>query len=263
VIGAFELDWLGGDAERAFGRHRGDLEALPWGTMDRSAHAPIHLDQARIAWTLSARQEWCVAAGFASLLTHLLQASAPVDLVGMAGRFVADEMVHTELNARLAAELGGGVAIPHDPKQLCPQPDPNLSPLEAAVELAVRISCVGETFSLPVLSGVRGCATEPLVRAVMTRIVRDEGPHGRLGWLVLDWALPRLSRAQQAWVGWVAEDAIEALQPLWEDRGAAVPEATRHALGWMTPLAYRDVAIRTVEHRIRRPLRARNIPLAA
>ncbi|MCB9677098.1 MAG: hypothetical protein H6737_18420 [Alphaproteobacteria bacterium] len=258
-MAVFELDWLGGAAERAFAPHRGDVDGLPWGTLDWRRFTPAELDQARMAWTTSAHQEWCAAAGFAALLTALLRAGAPVDLVGMAGRFVADEMVHTELNARMAAEVGGGVALQHDPTQLCPPIDPALSPLEAALELAVRVSCVGETFSLPVLAGTRNVATEPIVKAVMARIVADEGPHGRLGWLVLDWALPRLDARQRAWIGAVAADAVAALEPLWTEPAAPMPDATRHALGWMTPTEYRAVALDAVERRIRRPLEARGL----
>jgi hypothetical protein len=260
VSALFELGWLGGAAERSFAAHRGDVDDLPWGRFDRSRYPLAVIDQARLSWTVSAQQEWSAAAGFAALLSALLEAGAPVDLIGMAGRFVADEMVHTELNARMAAEVGGGVPVRHDPGNMVAARDPGLSSAAWACELAIRIGCVGETFALPILSGVRDVTTDPLVRAVLSRIVKDEGPHGRIGWLVLDWALPRLNAAEREHLGGAATDAIDALTPLWsgpDDIG--IDAATQHALGWMTPPVYREVALRAVSHRVREPLRARGL----
>jgi hypothetical protein len=141
----------------------------------------------------------------------MLAARAPVDLVGMSGRFVADEMVHVELAARMAAAWGGGVPLEVDAAAVGPDVDPALDALPAACALAIRTSCVGETFSLPLLAHARAGARRPVEREVLGRMVRDEADHARLGWLLLDWAAPRLSHVDRERLAEVAADAIDAL----------------------------------------------------
>ena len=125
----FTTEWLGGAAERLFQAHRGDrIAEIQW-----SQIATRHLDDAerdrlRTVWTQSAHQEWCAAGAFATLQQHLLLARAPVDLIGMAGRFVADEMVHVELASRMAMAYGGGVPLAYEPEAVCPVVD-EASPL--------------------------------------------------------------------------------------------------------------------------------------
>jgi hypothetical protein len=58
-------------------------------------------------------------------------------------------------------------------------------------------------------------ARDPLTRAVLRRIVRDESPHARLGWLVLDWAGDRVDRARLAGV---VRTRIADYSPLWRTR---------------------------------------------
>lgn len=216
----FETEWLGGTAERLFAQHRGDrLDEIRWADLDTKHLADDELDRLRTVWTQSAHQEWCAAGAFTALLQHLLLARAPVDLIGMAGRFVADEMVHVELASRMAMAYGGGVALEVDTAAICPPVD-EVSPLLQACALAVRVSCVGESFSLPVIAREFSCATDPVARAVLGRIAHDEAPHAKVGWLVLDWALPRLDEAALAYLSTVAEDAVDALSPALAAAGA-------------------------------------------
>lgn len=259
-MAAFEVEWLGGTAERWFRRVRPGIDELPWGTLDPAAYPPALVASARRAWTVSAAQEYGAAMSFAATLHALLRAGAPADLVGMAGGFVADEMVHVELAARIAGELGGGAAVDVDRERLCPEPAPG-TPLEQATELAVRVCCVGETFSLPMLSGTLAVSTHPLVRAVLARIVRDEGPHGRLGWLYLDWVADRWTPGDRERVGIVAADALDALAPLWAPVDEEAPPPEVHALGWMGRADYARAARRAARDRVVRPLLRRGIPL--
>src|SRR5688572_10240564 len=104
----FDLEWLGGVAERHFRIVRPGVEEMPWGTFDLSRYPPQLLDRARISWTEAAYNEYCTASAFAEMLGALLAARAPVDLIGMASDFMADEILHVELTSRLAMELGGG-----------------------------------------------------------------------------------------------------------------------------------------------------------
>jgi hypothetical protein len=206
----WELDWLGGPAERRLRRRRPGIDDLPWGTL--AADLPPDPAAEQLVWTDGAFREYASAAAFSALTTALLEAGAPIDLVAMAGDFVVDEMVHVELNARVAAELGGAAPYHVDLEKVSPYVDPALPAIERAAELALTTSCVGEALSVPSLAGSLRSAHHPLIRAVLARIVRDEGPHARLGWIVLDWAGDRIDRARLAAV---ARDRLAAYAPLW------------------------------------------------
>lgn len=261
----FELSWLGDPVASRVAPHRAGIDDLPWGSLDTTRFSAPILDQARVAWTVSAHQEWCAAAAFAALLRAMLEARAPLDLIGMTSGFVADEIAHTELNARLAMEVGGGAPVKVDPTALVPEVAPDLEPIEHACTLGIAVSCVGETFSLPMLAGTRAVATEPVIRAVLDRIVKDEAPHGKVGWILLDWALPQLGPDARERLARAAERATSGLEdelmgPSDEDLATAgMDEEVLNALGWMRPSAYRRLAQHVVRTRIVHPLRNRGL----
>lgn len=263
MIEPFDLEWLGGVTERHFRKVRPGVDEMPWGTLDASRYPALLVDRARISWTEAAYNEYCTAAAFAALLEALLQAKAPVDLVGMASDFVADEVLHVELTSRIAMELGGGAPYEVDFERLRRTPDSSLTPLQRASELVVHVCCVGEAFSLPMLASAYSSATHPLTRAVLERIVADEAPHGRLGWAYLEWASDRLDAAERARLAGVALETIADLSPLWQRLSSRVTDGVTtegfllehvRELGWTESSAYGARARRAVAEDVARPL---------
>jgi hypothetical protein len=235
----FSLSWMGGGAERAFRRRRPDVEALPWGTLDVSDLPLPLLDRARLAWTDGCFVEYATAVQLSSAVRGLLRVGAPVDLIGMAGDFVADEMLHVELHARVLAELGGAVPYRAEESVLFPAPYSDRPLLDVAATL-VRTCCVGESLAVPVLAATRRAATHPLVEAVLARIVEDEGPHAQLGWLFLEWApldsadraaLAEVARAELAGARVLASRPRSVARDGVTSEGFAI-EAI-HRLGWL------------------------------
>ena len=191
MIQPLELEWLGGAAERCFRRRRPDIDDLPWHELRPADHAPEIVDRARIAWTRNVVSEYAGATGFAAISAALLATRAPVDLCAMAADFVVDELAHVELASRVAMALGGAAPAAVDLGALVPPPDPALpppTPQLRAAELAVRVSCVSESFSVSALAATRTASPNPLLRAAHALILRDEARHARFGWLYLDWA---------------------------------------------------------------------------
>jgi len=255
---AFELEWLGGAAERRFRKRRPGVDDLPWDALDPRDHPPHLVERARAAWTESTFNEYCTAAAFAELLSAMLAAGAPIDLVGMAGDFVADEMAHVELNARMAMTLGGAAPALVDFDRLTARIDPALSPFARASELVIRTCCVGESLSVPLLSGTMRAANHPLTRAVLERIVCDEAPHARLGWLWLEWASERLDDHERTRLADVALDALRGFTSCWSHSASPPIDAETlahvNALGWMEAGAYTTAAKRAVREEIASPL---------
>jgi hypothetical protein len=254
----FELEMLGGPTERRYRRARPEVEALPWGTLDPRQHAADDLADARGHWTLAAFQEQRTGAACAETVRALLGCRAPLDLVAVAARFPLDEIVHVEMCARVAEELGGGTGIRHDPRRLAPLPDRDDPPLVQAAEMIVAAFCVGEAFSVPVLRGTWHAARHPLLAGVLGIIVRDEAAHGAFGWTFLDWAGDALD-AYRTRLAVIARLAIEEFTH--DHRQIArLPETDIGGdLGWMEPAAYLALSRRSMEDKVIAPLRARGM----
>ena len=150
----FELELFGGDIERRYRKLRPELGVLPWGSLRKMPYNPEIQLAARSFWTKAAFQEYRTGAACAATLQALMQARAPLDLITRATRFATDEMIHVELCARLAGELGGGVELIYDPEHLVETfADSGVDPIVRASHLVVSVYCVGEAYSLPLLAG--------------------------------------------------------------------------------------------------------------
>ncbi len=252
----FELEAVGGPWAKRLARRRAGIERLPWnepmtGTADDR-------EAARAVWTQSAFSEYASAACFAEIAASLLAAGAPIDLVAAAGDFVVDEILHTELSARVAMTLGGAVPLEVDLQRLVKPPSASDTLLRAA-ELIVRTSCVGEALTVPVLKASRARASSPLIAAVLARIIRDESHHAQLGMWFLDWAHDRLTDADRAHLGTVAKDAIESFRPLL----VSDCKSDAHELGVLDCARFDPVVEDAIERRVKRPLAARGIVVSA
>jgi hypothetical protein len=247
----FELLWRGGATERRLRARRPGIEELPWGTLARDGHDPMLVGEARAIWSNGVFTEYASAAAFSALTTALLECGAPVDLVAATADIVVDEMFHVELSSRLVMELGGAAPIAFDLAQIAPAPS-TARPLMKAAELAVVTSCVSESLSVPAIARSRVLATEPLCRAVLERLLADEGPHARLGFWFLDWASEQLTGSERGVLARLAADTIEVYAPLWQDAACASCPAPV-ALGAHDDIGKQDLRA-AVERTIARPL---------
>jgi hypothetical protein len=219
----FELSWRGGATAARLHRRRPGGDALPWGTLELARYTAASTVEARKLWSNGVFTEYASAAAFSALTGALLECGAPIDLVAMAADIVVDEMFHVELSSRLTMELGGAVALEFDLANVSPLTSPGARPLMKAAELALVTSCVGESLSVPAIARSRVLANEPLVRAVLDRLLADEGPHARLGFWFFEWAADELSDIERARLARMAEDAIEVYAPLWQEPCGTCP----------------------------------------
>ena len=149
----FELELFGDGIERRYRKMRPEIEQMPWGTLDPRDYPEHLVIAARRSWTGAAFQEHRTGVASAATLRALFEARAPVDLIALATRFPLDEIVHVELCARLAMELGGGTEVRYEPDDVISDPPEDLSPLMRASTLVVQNFCVGEALSIPMLRG--------------------------------------------------------------------------------------------------------------
>ncbi len=264
---AFEVTFSRGAALR---RHeRLAIESsYPWASLDPSRYPLLLIERARRGWTENAFNEHCTLAAMGQLLECLTLARTPLDLCAMASAFPFEEALHVELCARVADRLGGIYPMRYDPSAVPIAFDPSLSHRERATEIAVRLCCVGEAFSLPMLTGAMRSATHPLTRAVLTTIVRDEAEHGRFGYLYLDHVEGELRLAERDRLGRIAAETLATYAPLWERLESRVRDGVTsegflvehvRELGWMLSEDYAALARETVVRDVIKPLGARGI----
>lgn len=251
----FELEWLGGATEHFYRRARPDAERVPWGTIDASRYAPDLLAAVRGAWTEVAMNEYRAVASFAEVVRALADAMAPLDMIGMASDFLADEVLHTELAARVAMELGGAAPMEIDMGRFAVRADLDVTPGQRANELMLRVCCVGEAFAFGTGAPALKLPSHPLIKAVREIIMADEARHARLGELWLAWASDAWDDAERARLSRILERTLAGFRTFWSDEPGAVKDGITsrgfrvehlHELGWLesaraTPLA-REVA---------------------
>jgi hypothetical protein len=245
--GPFVVSLVGGPWERRLAPRRAWIDRLPW-----DEALPTDALEARLLWTRTAFSEYAAAASFGELVHRLLAAGAPIDLVAAAGDFVVDEVIHTELAARIANKLGGAVALEVDLTRLV-RPASGRDPLLAAAELAVRGSCVGEAMTVPILKLSRELAGSAVIDEALTTVIADEASHAQLGWWFLDWADDRLTDEARAHLGRIAGEALVAFVPL---LGGA---CTRSGLGVVACDHFDPAFAAAALRHVVRPLAARGI----
>jgi len=270
MIAPFELEWCGGLSEKVLARRRPAADDVPWGTFDLGRYTPELLAAAQNAWTDGAISEYATAMALTRLAGALLEARAPIDLTGMVADFILDEMIHVRENARMAMELGGATPTEVDHAALGATSTAD-DPRERVAEIALRVACVGEAFSLPMLQALARASRHPLPRAVLSRIAREEAPHARAGAEIVGWALDGLDEAARQRLAVAALDEIGLLTSYWRGLTPANAETglTRAGhrvdlvleLGWLEAGAYAELARRSARKRVVDPLIALGIPL--
>ncbi len=138
----------------------------------------------------------CMEAGsveaFRMLRDELIAYGAPRRLVRAASRAMRDEMRHVRQTSALARRFG---EEPVAPRPVPPRARRSFDAV--ALENAVE-GCVRETYSALECAWQAEVADDPVVRATMKRIARDEMRHLELSWAVHAWALGRLDADARA-----------------------------------------------------------------
>lgn len=168
---------------------------------------------------------------FRVLRDELRAYGAPRRLVRAAGRAARDEIRHARTTRALARRSGAR------PSDVAPA-RPAIRSLEAiALENAVE-GCVRETFGALLATYQSEHAADPVVRAAMQRIARDETGHAALSWQVARWLDSRLPAAARQRVTRARSEAARELvqrarqddAPEFSDRVGLPPRALTGAL---------------------------------
>lgn len=138
------------------------------------------------AWARAGAAEHASVAAFARLALELMALGAPNELLRSVHQAAVDEVGHADLCWALAKRCGG----PEVCAAAFPIRDVTLaSSLADLAASAVRDGCLAETLGAEALTAVAELAPDPVVRAAMTQIAREEVTHAVLSFRIVAWAL--------------------------------------------------------------------------
>jgi hypothetical protein len=158
------------------------------------------------AWAHEGTQEHASIAAFARFTMLLVAVGAPPEIIVGSQQASLDEVAHARGCFGLAKRYGG--------RDLGPGPVslrgalPAEASLADVAELTVHEGCVGETLGVLLAAEQLAGATDPVVRAHLERVVRDEQRHAELAWRFVRWALARGGAPVRAAVERAFGDAV-------------------------------------------------------
>ncbi len=208
-------------------------------------------ERVREEWRARIAAEYTSAAMTQHLVLWLIQAGAPPDLIDEGLAIVADELAHSRLSHEVYVAAGGTQPPSLDRDQLgLAREHTRLE--EDILRVAVRVFCLGETVAVPLFRHLREPCTEPVARAALDRILRDEVRHRDFGWDLLDWLL-QIDNDVPAIVTGSLPAMLAELERSYGVGNAAVATddgtmtADERAWGLAPPREYADILARTVE----------------
>ncbi|HVZ31203.1 MAG TPA: ferritin-like domain-containing protein [Polyangiaceae bacterium] len=141
---------------------------------------------------------------FRTFRDELSHYGAPRRLTHAAARAARDELRHTRTASALARQHGARATPPATPPR-------GVRSLEAIAEENAVEGCVRETFGVAVALFQAERAADPLVRAALRRIARDETRHAALAWQAARWLDARLDSAARGRVRAARDAAVREL----------------------------------------------------
>lgn len=146
-----------------------------------------HREHLVMWWLKNAQAEHSSVAGFTQFTLDLLAQGAPVSLIRKAQQCAMQELDHAS-DCFMLASLYGGCLFSAGSLPIKGSVAGAKDLAELAAE-TVRDGCIGETVAAWMAAGLLEEVTDPDVRPVLERIVRDEQEHALLAWATLNWAI--------------------------------------------------------------------------
>jgi len=250
--------WLGGGDEAIPGRAlrirkrivkapvtRADAwqsPATPATTPDVGALSPDARAACTAGWTDAARGEHASVPAFSRLSLTLMAMGAPSRLVEGAHCAALDEIEHTRLAFGLAAVYAGAEVAPGALDELMTAPAVTAESLPDLAEESLVDGCLLEEIAAEAARAAAARATDPVVRAALATIARDEATHAELAWDVVAWCCEDGGVDLRRRLLTVIHRAALPAPPL------DVPPALEAELGdhgWLAEREWRDVCERT------------------
>lgn len=163
-------------------------------------------------WLRDAQIEHASVPAFARLSWLLAAAGAPAELLAWSHRAAIEEIGHARACFAIAAGYGGrsfGVE-PMPELTLDAGGDPRVT---LAVE-SVTDGCLLEDFNADVAEASAAGCEDPVVRAVLEQIAREERSHAELAWAIVAWLVERHGRTVEEAIARAGESLASRARPV-------------------------------------------------
>jgi hypothetical protein len=137
-------------------------------------------------WSQAAENEHASVATFARISLELLALGAPADLVMRCQQASMDEVRHAADAYALASAYAGHALGPAPFAEACAPLVPDMVRLARETLLD---GCIGESAAALAATEEAAHTEDPAVKAVLTRVARDESRHAELAFRMLAWLL--------------------------------------------------------------------------
>jgi hypothetical protein len=173
--------------------HSGLREGSDWTSgplPEVSALDPASRHALAALWLHDAQKEHASVPAFSRIAWLLAAVGAPAELMAWSHRAALEEIDHAQKCFALAAGYGG--------RQLTVQPMPDLllggldckaDPLVTLATESIGDGCQLEDFNADVAAECACACEEPVTRAVLEQIAREERSHAEFSWALLQWLL--------------------------------------------------------------------------
>jgi hypothetical protein len=194
------------------------------------------------AWADAARSEHASVPAFARLSLTLVALGAPSRLVEAVHRAALEEIEHARIAFALVEAYAYAPVSPGSFEDLWTAPAVTARSLPELARESLIDGCLNEGIGAEVARQACARAGDPVVRAALATIARDEASHAELAWQIVEWCCleggPEIARELRKLVHCaslpVAPDA---------DPGHLRGELIAH--GWMGSTAWAEIGERT------------------
>lgn len=175
-------------------------------------------------WLRRVQAEYGSAARTHSYVGWLIQIAAPPELIRAGMRVVDDELEHASLAHAVVVATGVSARPAIDQATLGLPRRSEASLFDELLVHGIDIFCLGETVAVPLFVEMRSRCTQPVAKAALDRIVRDEVRHRDFGWEILDWLLSVDPACVEAELPGILRAAFARVRANYGEAGAAVDE---------------------------------------
>jgi hypothetical protein len=141
-------------------------------------------------WLHDAQKEHASVPAFSRISWMLAAVGAPAELMEWSHRAALEEIDHTRLCFALAAGYAGrSHTVEAMPDLLIGGLDISESPIAVLTTESVSDGCQLEDFNADVAAACAAVCEEPVTRAVLEQIAREERSHADFSWALLSWLL--------------------------------------------------------------------------
>lgn len=153
---------------------------------------PATLAALEALWLHDAQKEHASVPAFARIGWMLAAVGAPAELLAWSQRAAMEEVEHAQKCFALAAGYGGrSHSVEPMPDLLLAGMDFRGDPLSVLAVESLQDGCLLEDFNADVAAASALACEEPVTRAVLEQIAREERSHAEFSWAVLAWVLQR------------------------------------------------------------------------